>query len=157
MTNLQWFKTRQGELREKLVWNRGEAEEYRRLGDTICFVPIPSATTATYAKVWLVRPELATLPSDRPTYIPDEPYCMEVAGTDSEPFAYYEVKMRKPKEYKDEMEIACQNCWNGQREKLERAEKAYCKLLDEVVALEREINNLTRGGIKPCQKKKNRQ
>ncbi len=47
-----------------------EPSAYYMLGDTIYFVPIPSATTATYAKVWLVRPELAALPSAGPTYIP---------------------------------------------------------------------------------------
>ena len=40
------------------------------MGDTLYFVPTPSVNVSNYAKVYLVRPELATVPTDGPTYIP---------------------------------------------------------------------------------------
>jgi len=48
-----------------------EPTAYYVLGQTIYFVPIPSASTTAYAKVWLVRPEAVTgLVTAGPSYIP---------------------------------------------------------------------------------------
>lgn len=40
------------------------------LGDTVYFVPKPSAAYANYARAILIRPEAVTLPTDGPAYIP---------------------------------------------------------------------------------------
>jgi hypothetical protein len=40
------------------------------LGDTVYFVPTPSADYADYARAILIRPEAATLPTAGPSYIP---------------------------------------------------------------------------------------
>jgi hypothetical protein len=40
------------------------------LGDTIYFVPTPSAAYTNYARAILIRPEAATLPAGGPAYIP---------------------------------------------------------------------------------------
>jgi hypothetical protein len=47
-----------------------EPTAYYVLGDTVYFCPIPSSATTSYATAWLVRPELAAVPTDGPTYIP---------------------------------------------------------------------------------------
>jgi hypothetical protein len=44
--------------------------------------------------------------------------------------------------YKDQMEVACQKCWNAHCLELEKAGVAYGKLLNEMVSLEAEINLL---------------
>jgi len=47
-----------------------EPTAYYILGDTLYWVPIPSAVYASYAKAWLVRPEAVTVDTAGPTYIP---------------------------------------------------------------------------------------
>jgi len=47
-----------------------EPTAYYVLGQTIYFVPIPSASTTAYAKVWLVRPEATAVATNGPVYIP---------------------------------------------------------------------------------------
>ena len=47
-----------------------DPEGFYLVGSTIYFVPTPSTAKTSYATVWFIRPEAATIPTAGPTYIP---------------------------------------------------------------------------------------
>jgi len=47
-----------------------EPTAYYLMGDTLYWVPTPSAAYTSYAKAWLVRPEAVTVDTAGPTYMP---------------------------------------------------------------------------------------
>jgi len=60
---------------DKTYWmNVGDTESEPTacyfIGDTLYFIKTPSAAATDYAKVWLIRPEAATMATAGPSYIP---------------------------------------------------------------------------------------